>query len=153
MIQKRVPGKALSRDWYTSEIAFNYDMKYLWKKNWLFAAFECQIPHPGDYVTYQVSNESVILIRGDDNNIRAFFNVCRHRGARVCNSPSGTVSTLTCPYHSWTYNRSGKLIKAAHMDDQISFDSYGLFPCNIRTVEGLIFINLSDNPLFALTRG
>jgi Rieske 2Fe-2S family protein len=123
-------------------------MKFLWKKNWLFAGFECQIRSPGDYFTYEISNESILIIRGDDHIVRAFFNVCRHRGARLCPAEEGNVRNIVCPYHSWTYNKSGKLIKASHMEDQIFYDTYGLIPCNINTVEGLIFINLADRPTY-----
>jgi Rieske 2Fe-2S family protein len=149
MIKKREVGRALSREWYTNETVYKWEIEALWKKNWLWAAFECEIPTPGDYVTYQIANENILLLRDDEYKVRAFYNVCRHRGARLCPESSGKVNNITCPYHSWTYNKSGKLIKASHMEQQINFDSYGLVPCTARTVEGLVFINLSDNPMFS----
>jgi len=92
--------------------------------------------------------KNIIIIRGDDHLLRAFYNVCRHRGSRICSAAEGSVKNLTCPYHSWTYNKLGKLIKATHMEGQINFEDYGLVPCNVEAVEGLIFINLSEKPVY-----
>ena len=73
-----------------------------------------EIPHPGDWRTLEYLGESVIVIRGDDGEVRAFSNVCRHRGSRIVDGNAGCAKVLTCPYHAWSYARDGRLVGVPH---------------------------------------
>ena len=82
------------------------------RAGWLFAGFAFEVPNPGDFLTLSVGDAPVLVIRGDDGVVRAFHNVCRHRGSQICRTESGHVRALVCPYHSWTYSQRGELSPA-----------------------------------------
>jgi Rieske 2Fe-2S family protein len=137
---------SLDRQFYLSDEVFHYDVELIWKKNWLFVGYEFQLGKPGDYMTYNIANESVIVIKNKEGEINAFHNVCRHRGSRLCTNETGNAPNIVCPYHQWTYSCDGKLKKATHMDESFNKDDYGLHKVNLKSVGGLIFISLSKNP-------
>src|SRR5215208_5126478 len=83
LVRGRAAGYSLEAPFYTSQEIFDLDMQAIWTKHWLFAAAEAEIPEPGDFVTVQVGPSSVILVRDDDEEVRAFHNVCRHRESRI----------------------------------------------------------------------
>lgn len=145
-IEQRKPGMMLQRQFYSSKDVFQADIQHIWQKNWLFAGFENQIKTSGEYFTYQVGNENVIVLRADDGQVKAFHNVCRHRGARICEKTHGKVTNLTCPYHAWTYNKQGECIKAPQTKGQFDLSQKGLHKAHVRAVGGLIFVSFSDNP-------
>jgi len=109
-------------------------------------AVEPDMPEPGDYVTVELGSDSILIVRDDDMQIRAFHNVCRHRGARLCNGEKGTVGNIVCPYHSWTYNLEGQLMFAEHMGEKFDRCKHSLKSVHTQNLAGLIFICLADNP-------
>jgi Rieske 2Fe-2S family protein len=147
LINSREPWHGLPRPFYHDELIYQADLQAFWRKGWLFAGHSCQIPNPGDYFTYDVDSDSVIIVRGDDGQVRAFHNVCRHRGSLVCPQPEGHVHRFICPYHQWTYGRDGRLLVWRGMQDGLDKSQLGLFPVHIREVEGILFISLAHNPL------
>ena len=100
--------------------------------------------NPGDYISYEIADESIIIVRGDDDKLRAFFNVCRHRGSHICLDKCGTVKRLVCPYHAWAYDLEGNLVSARNMPDDFDSSKYGLHHCRVEILEGLIFICLAN---------
>jgi phenylpropionate dioxygenase-like ring-hydroxylating dioxygenase large terminal subunit len=101
---------------YTSDEFFALERKYLWPKVWLYAAHRSQLPERGSYLLLDIPNAPVFLIRGRDDVIRAFYNVCSHRGAPLVREASGTRHSLRCTYHQWTYDTAGRLM--AVMDER-----------------------------------
>lgn len=93
-----------------------------------------------------IGKNSVILVRDDDDQVRAFYNVCRHRGARLIIDEKATVGNSVCTYHSWTYALDGRLIHAEHMGEGFDKSCRGLKPVHVRSLEGLLFICLADEP-------
>ena len=89
---------------YTLADAFATDLAAVFDRSWLFVAAEPELPEPGDYVTVEIGRRSIILVRDDDMTVRAFHNVCRHRGSRLLDDACGTVGNIVCPYHQWTYD-------------------------------------------------
>jgi Rieske 2Fe-2S family protein len=146
LINSREPWHGLPRPFYHDELIYQADLQAFWRRGWLFAGHSCQIPNPGDYFTYDVDSDSVIIVRGDDGQVRAFHNVCRHRGSLVCPQPEGHVHRFICPYHQWTYGRDGRLLVWRGMQDGLDKSQLGLFPVHIREVEGIVFISLAHNP-------
>ena len=139
----------LPQDYYTSESVFEREMERVFSKKWLFAGHQSQISERGDFFLFSIGKESLIITRDRAGEVRAFFNICRHRGARVCNESVGTfVGGIQCPYHAWTYSLDGKLIGAPHMDEVEGFDKrdYPLRPVSTALWEGLVFVNLSPEP-------
>ncbi len=81
----------------------------VWRRTWLLAAHESDLAAPGSYATFERSGAPIVLVRGQDDRIRAFYNSCRHRGAPVVRDACGTAKRLTCQYHSWSYDLTGSL--------------------------------------------
>lgn len=97
----------------------------------------------------EIAGESLIILRDRGGGLRAFFNICRHRGTQICNVASGKFSeTIQCPYHAWTYATDGRLIGAPHMQDAEGFDKrdYPLHSAAVAEWEGFLFVNVADDP-------
>jgi Rieske 2Fe-2S family protein len=145
-LMTRAPGFSLKRDFYTSPAYHALDLEHIFYKEWLFAGHSCEMPRPGDFTTLQVGEYPVILVRGRDGAIRAFHNVCRHRGSRLCTDERGSRPRLVCPYHQWTYDLDGRLIFARDMMNEIDLTQFGLMPVACGEVAGWIFISLAEEP-------
>ena len=142
-------AKTLPQVYYTSEAVFEREMELIFSHRWLFAGHVSQLTEPGDFFLFQIGKESLIIVRDRQHKVRAFFNVCRHRGARICGEAKGHLaSAIQCPYHAWTYGLDGSLVGAPTMGDveQFDRDDYPLHPASVRVWEGLIFVNLADRP-------
>ena len=105
---------------------------------------ENEIPQPGDWRTLEYLGESVIVIRGDDGEVRAFSNVCRHRGSRLVDGTGGCAKVLTCPYHAWSYARDGRLVGVPHRHEYpgLRTEDHGLFPVALENWRGFLFVTL-----------
>lgn len=146
LVARRVPGYSLEAPFYTSQAVFDADMEHIFGKHWIYVGVSVDVPEPGDYMTVQLGQQPILILRDDDNEIRAFHNVCRHRGSRLCAGEKGTVGNLVCPYHQWTYDLSGKLIFADHMQEGFDLSHHSLKPVHLRNMAGLLFICLADEP-------
>jgi Rieske 2Fe-2S family protein len=144
------PGAhTLPRPYYTSPEIFAREADKIFTQRWLCVGREEQISKPGEYFLSNFGQESIILVRGADRTIRALYNVCRHRGTRICTEPQGKFTgSIMCPYHAWTYGLDGLLMAARNMDGVPDFDktSYPLKQASLATWEGFIFINLAEQP-------
>ncbi|HKH29058.1 MAG TPA: aromatic ring-hydroxylating dioxygenase subunit alpha [Sphingomicrobium sp.] len=105
---------------------------------------ESEIVEPGEWRTIEYLGESVIVIRGDDGEVRAFSNVCRHRGSRLVDGDGGCSKVLTCPYHAWSYARDGRLVGVPHRQEYrgLQTEKLSLFPVALETWRGFIFVAL-----------
>lgn len=138
-------GGPLTRTFYTSTDVFNADLDRIWRRYWLYAGHSCMVAAPGDWITWSVGHDKVVIVRGQDDQIRAFHNTCRHRGARICAGEQGTSKLLVCPYHAWTYGLDGRLRTRTEHDFGVSPDNLGLLPVAIRELGGVMFVALSDD--------
>eukprot|EP01030_Chromulinospumella_sphaerica_P029781 gene29781-30251_t len=146
LLARRLPGYSLEAPFYLSESILAADLEHIFGKHWIFVAVEPQIPEAGDYITVDFGKSSILIVRDDDMQVKAFHNVCRHRGSRLCASHRGQVGNIVCPYHQWTYDLSGKLLHAKHMGDDFDPSTSGLKTVHARSLGGLIFICLAENP-------
>ncbi|WP_163269499.1 aromatic ring-hydroxylating oxygenase subunit alpha [Chelativorans alearense] len=146
LLARRVPGYSLEQPFYTSPAIYELDLTHIFHKEWLYAIPACQLAKAGSYVTMRVGAYEVIIVRGRDGEIRAFHNSCRHRGSLICKVREGHVAKLVCPYHQWTYELDGRLLWANDMGPDFDASKHGLKPVNLRNLEGLIYICLSDTP-------
>ena len=105
---------------------------------------ESEIAEPGEWRTLEYLGESVIVIRGDDGDVRAFSNVCRHRGSRLLDGMGGCAKVLTCPYHAWSYARDGRLVGVPHRNEYpgMKTDDLGLMPVALENWHGFLFVTL-----------
>ncbi|MCJ2187698.1 aromatic ring-hydroxylating oxygenase subunit alpha [Novosphingobium beihaiensis] len=140
------PGYTLPRELYTSESAFIFDTQAVLKSVWLYACTVAHVKKPGDWYVFELANNSVIIVRGKDGEIRAFHNTCTHRGARICNSFKGNNARLSCPYHFWSFGLDGRLLSARGMPESFRKAEHGLRPVALENLGGLLFICLSDSP-------
>jgi Rieske 2Fe-2S family protein len=146
LVAGRRPGYSLDGAFYTAPEVFDLDLEAIFARHWIFVGVEPEVAEPGDFITRDVGRDSIIILRDDAGVVRAHFNVCRHRGARLLTSDRGTVGKLTCPYHQWTYELTGELIHATQMGDQFDRSCHGLKPVHLRSIEGLLFVCLADPP-------
>ena len=144
---QRRPGHGLPRPLYHDELVYRAELDFIWRAGWLFAGHSCQIPSPGDYFLYDVGGDSVIIVRDNEGQLHALFNVCRHRGSIICDATEGNVKRFICPYHQWTYALDGHLLLWRGMQDGLDKSQLGLHQAHAREVEGLIFISLAHEPL------
>ena len=105
---------------------------------------ESEIPEAGEWRTLEYLGESVIVMRGDDGAVRAFSNVCRHRGSRLVDGSGGCARVLTCPYHAWSYGRDGRLVGVPHRDEYpgLQTERFGLHPVPLENWHGFLFVTL-----------
>ena len=142
-------AKTLAQRYFISPDVFMREQEQIFSAQWVLVGHQSQIPKAGDYLVQEVAGESLIVLRDKDAVVRGFYNVCRHRGTRLCEDASGQVRAIQCPYHAWTYGLDGKLIGAPHMDDVAGFDKadYSLHVVNLASWEGFIFVNLAKKPM------
>ncbi len=143
LIARRKPGYSLDQAFYTDPEIFALDMERAVFPQWLMIDHVSRIPNPGDYFVHRIAGEEIIVVRGQDHEVRAFYNVCRHRGSRICREAEGNAKLLRCPYHAWSFDLEGNLRAARLMDDDFNPDDFSLHKCHIGIGEGMIFLNLS----------
>ena len=140
----------LPQKYYVADEMFHREQVRIFRKYWLCAGHQSRIPNGGDYFLLSAFNESLIILRDKQGAVRAFYNVCRHRGTRICEAGEGRFSgSLQCPYHAWTYGLDGKLIGAPFMREVRDFhwEDYPLRAAPVYIWEGFIFVYLGlDEP-------
>lgn len=146
LLNQNRKGMTLPRDLYVSEEAFRFDTQVMLKSVWLYACTVAHVKNPGDYFLFELAHNSIIIVRGRDNEVRAFWNSCRHRGARICEDQRGRAPRLTCPYHQWSYGLDGALLAARGMPEGFDKKDNGLAPVALENVGGMIFICMDDTP-------
>ena len=149
--------RTLPTAWYLSTEVFKAEKERIFCREWIGACREEELPHPGDYLVLDVLGESVLLVRNREGQLRAFYNVCRHRGSRLCRTPAETeamrvtlpggitAGRIVCPYHQWTYDLDGALIAAPHLSAASGFQKqdFHLYPVGVDTWGGFVFLNLT----------
>ena len=148
LVKPTVSPGALSLDapGTRSPDVFAIERERIFAHAWVYAGREEQLENPGDYFLAEVAGEDLILLRDGSSVVRAFYNVCRHRGARLCEAAQGHVGgSLQCPYHAWTYALDGALLAARNMQQVEGFDRarYPLIPARVALAGGFIFVSLA----------
>ena len=146
LLRRQASGRPLTAECYVSPDVFAADLEAIHYRAWEFVAHACAIPSPGDYLTWKIGRHSIILVRGQDGQVRAFHNVCRHRGSRICAEVAGNARRLVCPYHRWTYGLDGRLVTATDHEFGVPREELGLKKVALRDVEGLLFVSLAASP-------
>ncbi|SVC77983.1 uncharacterized protein METZ01_LOCUS330837, partial [marine metagenome] len=137
----------LPQKYYIDSTILKMEIENIFSKSWLYCGRCDDVSEQGEYKIVEIGNESIIILRNIDGMINAFYNVCRHRGTRICTKEFGKFSnTIQCPYHGWTYDLKGNLHRAPNMEAVSDFikEDYPLHSVNLIEWEGYIFINFSD---------
>lgn len=152
-IAHRRPWHSLTRDLYCDPGVFRADLEAIWYRDWIFAVPAAELPKTGAYATLQLGAYPLVVVRGADGAIRAFHNVCRHRGQRLCPKSSGTTAKLVCPYHQWTYDLDGRLVWAREMGPEFRPADHGLKPVHCAVAAGMVFVCVAGTaPDFSAVR-
>jgi glycine betaine catabolism A len=143
---------SLPSSWYRSEQVLAIEKERIFCREWICVAREEELAEPGAFRVIDVLGESVIVLRNREGVLRAFYNVCRHRGSRLCREP-GTArlpggiagGRITCPYHQWTYDLDGRLLSAPYLTSDAAFDRtlFNLYPVAADSWGGFVFLNLT----------
>ena len=145
---------SLPSSWYRSAHVFALEKERIFCREWLCVGRAEELGAPGAHRVLDVLGESILLLRNRDGELRAFYNVCRHRGSRLCHDgragaapPTGGIAgqRITCPYHQWSYDLDGRLVAAPHLSGQAQFDKaqFSLYPVGVETWGGFVFVNLT----------
>jgi glycine betaine catabolism A len=140
--------RTLPSRYYTDVDVFRDEIESFYFQSWICAGRADAIANPGDYFLREITSESIIVVREAGGEVRAFYNVCRHRGTRICSMPEGNFGgRIQCPYHGWTYGLDGKLLGAPNMDGSgFSREQYPLHEIHTAVWDGHIFLHLGANP-------
>lgn len=135
----------LAGPYYWDPLVLEQERERIFYRSWLCVGREERLAEPGDYCVVPVGHESVLIMRDKENRLGAFYNVCRHRGARLCAAGEGHLKgAVRCIYHAWTYGLDGRLIGTPHLsqDDELPREDFSLYPVALDVWAGFIFINL-----------
>jgi glycine betaine catabolism A len=151
--------RSLPTTWYRSPEVFRIEKERIFCREWIAACRAEELPSPGDFQVLDILGESILLVRNREGQVRAFYNVCRHRGSRLCR-PAGEAVTagrmvlpggisagrlIVCPYHQWSYDFDGALVAAPHLGAGTGFDKreFRLYPVGVETWGGFVFLHLT----------
>jgi len=136
---------------YYDQAFYDLEMEHLWRKTWVVAGHASQLPREGSYITFERLGVSVVIVRDKSGDVRAFHNVCRHRGAPLVLDSSGRVPRFVCPYHSWSFGLDGAVLAITCKEDfPPETRGRNLLPVHCEVWNGMIFINLAENPAMTL---
>jgi glycine betaine catabolism A len=139
-VRPTLPG----RDYHAQDV-YELERERIFFRSWMYAARADEAPEPGDFVTVDVAGESVLLVRGKDGELRGFYNVCRHRGSRLCDHETRghAKSAIKCPYHAWSYAYDGRLIGTPLVGkDELDRSQFGLWAVHVDVWQGFAFVHL-----------
>ena len=141
-------ASTISGPWYTDPRIAALEHRTVFSRTWQLVGRTAQVAEPGQYVTATVGTEPIVVVRGADHVLRAFFNVCRHHAAAVMTAPCGKADRLRCPYHGWTYALDGQLRGVPEFDGVAGFEraENGLVPVSVATWEQFVFVHLDPDP-------
>ena len=149
--------RSLPSHWYRSAEVFRIEKERIFCREWIGVCREEELPNPGDHRVLDVLGESILLVRNREGHLRAFYNVCRHRGSRLCRTRAETqamrvvlpgginAGRIVCPYHQWSYDFNGALIAAPHLSAVNGFNKqdFHLYPVGVDSWAGYVFLNLT----------
>jgi glycine betaine catabolism A len=142
-----LPRPTLSGPDYCSADVYAVERDRIFHQEWFYAGREEHLAATGDRLVVDVAGESVVVVRGRDGALRGFANVCRHRGAQLCDASGPGPAAITCPYHGWSYALTGDVIGTPNVErDELDRSAYGLWPVAVDAWQGFVFVCLADDP-------
>lgn len=136
------------RDYHADDV-WEQEKERIFFRTWIAIGRAEEVEAAGDYMVRDVADEQILVVRGKDDVVRAFYNVCRHRGSQLCSAETGGGrAAFVCPYHNWTYDLEGRLVGTPNVraEDGLDRDAYGLRAVGCEVWEGFVFVNLADDP-------
>ena len=142
------PTRALAARLYLDPQTLALEQQRIFERTWQLAGHVSQLPQPGSYLTAQAGTQPVLVVRNEDGSIRAYRNVCRHRGSRLLSGSGQCRAAIRCRYHGWTYRLDGELIgvpEGRAFETPIDKSAFGLLPARAEVMCGLVFVNLDTD--------
>ena len=135
--------RSLEPHYYISDTAWKQEQDKVFARTWIFAAHKSAIANPGDYHTFEIAGESLVLVHDKDGAIHCYYNVCQHRAHQLV-AGNGNASVLVCPYHDWTYRLTGELLNGPNLKSVEGLDraSICLTAVRVEDFHGFLFVNL-----------
>ncbi|HEY7630663.1 MAG TPA: aromatic ring-hydroxylating dioxygenase subunit alpha [Thermoleophilaceae bacterium] len=150
-------GEALEPKLYLDPAVAEREQRRIFERHWQLAGHVAQLPNPGSYITSWAGNQPVLVVRSEEGELRAFRNVCRHRGSMLLTGSGQCKAAIRCRYHGWTYRLDGELIgvpEGRAFGEKLDKSALGLMPARVEEMCGLLFVNLDENaPSLADTLG
>ena len=147
----------LPSSWYLDPAVYELEKERIFYRTWQYVAHVSMLPEPGDFYTLRICDENVFVIRDGGGELRAFYNICRHRAHELLEGHGNVRDRIVCPYHAWSYGLDGALEGARMSQGRPGFDrlAFGLRPVRLEVLCGCIFVNLDDSaePLAVLAEG
>lgn len=145
LIERQRPGWSLEQPFYTSEAIYEIERCRWLAEQWYVLGHCSELREPGSYLVRELLGESLIIVRDREGVLRGFYNVCRHRGSRICKE-DGRGSSLVCPYHAWSYRLDGSLRSAPALPPGVDTGALGLRAVSVREIGGIILGSLHGDP-------
>ncbi|MEM7597189.1 MAG: aromatic ring-hydroxylating dioxygenase subunit alpha [Pseudomonadota bacterium] len=140
---------SLPATWYRDPAHFDDELRQIFARNWIYLCRADTIPDARSYRTFEIAGQPILIVRDRDQSLRGFFNTCRHRGSILCTESQGTLTKhlITCPYHQWVYDLTGRLRGTGPMRDVDGFDrdDFPLLPVSLAEWGGFVFVNLDPD--------
>ena len=146
LLDRQRPGWTLEQPFYIDEDIFAFEREAWMSRQWMLMAHGAELPAKGSHIVRELFGESIVIVRAGDDDVRAYFNVCTHRGSRLCKA-DGRAPLLVCPYHAWSFKVTGELQSRADVPAGVDPAGLGLRPVPVHLVEGLIFCALPGDNL------
>ena len=144
-----VSNANFSKDRYLNPAWMDREWEQIWSRCWLLAGLESDLAQAGDFFVFDLGREEILVTRGTDGTVRAFYNVCQHRGNRLVAAERGRADSFRCAYHAWTYDVDGKLAIVPHQDQfpaGVPCAERSLKPVHTGLWDGFVFVCLADDP-------
>jgi Rieske 2Fe-2S family protein len=142
------PG--LTAEAYYDPRQYDLEMRRIWRRNWVYVCRSSEVATPRSFVSFELGDQRILLVRDEQGALRGFYNTCRHRGAQLCTEAHGTLrsNALVCPYHAWVYSLDGSLVRTSSKITQQGFElaNYSLYPVRVNEWRGFIYVALTDSP-------
>lgn len=146
LLERQCPGWTLEQPFYLDEDIFAFERNNWMSRQWMLMAHIAELPTKGSHIVRDLFDESIVIVRAGDEDVRAYFNVCTHRGSRLCKT-DGRAPLLVCPYHAWSFKLTGELQSRADIPADVDPTTLGLHPAPVHLVEGLVFCALPGDSL------
>lgn len=146
MLDRQRAGWTLERPFYLDDDIFAFEREKWMSRQWMMMGHISELPVKGSHIVRDLFDESIVIVRAGDDDVRAYFNVCTHRGSRLCKA-DGRAPLLVCPYHAWSFKLTGELQSRADVPADVDPAELGLHPVPVHMVEGLIFCALPGENL------
>jgi Rieske 2Fe-2S family protein len=142
--------QALPAHYYFNPAHYERELRRIWFRNWIYVGRSEALRAPRSFRTFDLAGQPILIVRADEGGLQGFYNTCRHRGAALCREAQGELrsAAIICPYHAWTYDLHGELLRTSSKAHAPGFDvgDYSLYKVGVQEREGCVFIALSDDP-------